>query len=344
MKYTVTAVQLALRSSFVAGQGFDPARFAANFDHTEALLRRLAGETGSQLYLLPEFSFQGWAMGVPLEHWNAAAVRIPGPETDRIGRLARELGAYVAGTLFESIPEFPGRHFLTGFVIAPSGELVLRYRKLYAFSAKTRPGDVYERWIGLFGRESLFPVVDTPLGRLGMMIAWDAQFPEVARALALRGADVILHPLGSGRVAADHGAGFTHLREVRAHENVCYLVSANMGPLDSAGPEMQGRWPSQVIDPEGRVLAATTVDGESHATATIDLELLRAQRNKPVRNWLAQLQSQLHAPDYAAAQLWPLSHWEQKPLVDAREQLELEAQIVRTLAAGPAIRDEPTRR
>jgi hypothetical protein len=116
VKYTATAVQLALGSSFVAGQGFDPARFAANFDHTEAVLRRLAGETGSQLYLLPEFSFQGWAMGVPLEQWNAAAVRMPGPETERIGRLARELGAWIAGTLFEAIPEFPGRHFLTGFV------------------------------------------------------------------------------------------------------------------------------------------------------------------------------------------------------------------------------------
>jgi predicted amidohydrolase len=222
-------------------------------------------------------------------------------------------------------------------VISPAGELVLRYRKLYAFSAKTRPGDVYERWIELFGRESLFPVVDTPLGRLGMMIAWDAQFPEVARALAMRGADVILHPLGSAFAATDAGSGFTHLREVRAHENACYLVSANMGPLDSTGPEMQGRWPSQVIDPEGRVLAATTVDAESHATATIDLELLRAQRAKPVRNWLAQLQSQLHAPDYAAASLWPLSHWEQRPLADAREQLELESQIVRRLADSPAI-------
>jgi len=340
MKYPVTAVQLALNSSFVAGQGFDPARFAANFDHTEALLRRLAGETGSRLFLLPEFSFQGWAMGVPLADWNAAAVRMPGPETDRIGRLARELGAYVAGTLFEAIPEFPGRHFLTGFVIAPDGEIVLRYRKLYAFSAKTRPGDVYERWIDLFGRDSLFPVVETPLGRLGMMIAWDAQFPEVARALAMRGADVILHPLGSAFGTADRGSGFTHLREVRAHENVCYLVSANMGPLDSTGPEAQGRWPSQVIDFEGRVLAATDVDGESHATATLDLDALRAQRAKPVRNWLAQLQSQLHAPDYAAARLWPLSHWEHRPLADGREQVELESQIVRRLTTAPAIPPE----
>jgi predicted amidohydrolase len=337
MKYSATAVQLALKSSFVAGRGFDRARFAANFDHSEALLRRLAGETGSRLFVLPEFSFHGWATGVPLADWNAAAVRLPGPETERLGRLARELDAYVAGTLFEAMPEFPGRHFLTGFVIAPDGELVLRYRKLYAFSAKTRPGDVYERWVGLFGRESLFPVVETPLGRLGMMIAWDAQFPEVARALAMRGADVILHPLGSAFTAADAGSGFTHLREVRAHENACYLVSANMGPLDSTGPEMQGRWPSQVIDPEGRLLAATTVDAESHATATIDLERLRARRAMPVRNWLAQLQPQLHAPDYAAASLWPLSHWERQPLADPREQLELESRIAGRLAGSSAL-------
>ncbi len=124
---------------------------------------------------------------------------------------------------------------------------------------------------------------------------------------------------------------------MRAHENVCYPVSANMGPLDSTGADQQGRWPSQVIDPDGRVLAATSVDGESQATATIDLEALRARRAMPVRNWLAQLQPQLHAPDYAQAQLWPLSHWERRPLADAREQLELEARIVQRLAGSPAL-------
>jgi deaminated glutathione amidase len=342
MTYLATACQLEMRSCFDPQGGFDPARLEWNLAHTEEFLRALATRADSRLYVLPEFSFQGWAMGRSVEDWNAAGVRIPGPETQRIGALARELDAYVAGTLFETIPEFPGRHFLTGFVIAPDGELVLRYRKLYAVSAKTRPGDVYRRYVELFGRESLFPVIATPLGRLGMVIAWDALWPETTRALALRGAEVILHPFGSPRTASDADTAFAHVRAVRAFENVACVVSANFGPLDSTtadGPN--GRWPSQVLDCEGRVLAQADTDGECGVTAAIDLAALRAQRRKPIRNFIAQLQSQLHAPDYANAELWPLSHWEDRPLQHPRELVELEAEIWRRLVASGSFEGNP---
>lgn len=297
MNYRATAVQLAIRPA-VGAAGFDAAVLAANIAHASDVVRQLAGETGSALFVLPEFSFHGWAPGVSLDTWNAASVRIPGPETDRIARLAQDTRAYVAGTLFESIPEFPGRHFLTGFLIAPDGEIVLRYRKLYALSAKTRPGDVYERWIELFGEDSLFPVVRTPLGTLAMMIAWDAQFPEVARAYTLRGADVILHPCGSARVASEHGSGIEHVREVRAFENLVYVVSANTAMAEPAPGEPRQCWPTQIVDFEGRVLARADRDGECTMTATLDLEAQRKQRAHPVRNWPSQLQPWLHAVDY----------------------------------------------
>jgi predicted amidohydrolase len=335
MTYTATAVQLAMRSCFDPQAGFDPARLAWNLDHTEEVLRALAKQTDSRLYVLPEFSFQGWAPNRSVADWCSASVSIPGPETARIGRLARELDAYIAGTLFEAIPEFPGRHFLTGFIVSPAGEVVLRYRKLYAVSAKTRPGDVHRRYLELFGHESLFPVIATPLGRLGMVIAWDAIWPETMRALALRGAEVLLHPLGSPRSAADADTAFGHIPAVRAFENVAFVVSANFGPLDATavdGPN--GRWPSQVCDFEGRCLARAATDDECGVTATLDLAALRAQRRKPIRNFLAHLQSGLHAPDYAAADLWPLSHWEDRPLEHPKELVELEAETWRRMTAS----------
>ena len=331
-----------MRSCFDPQGGFDPARLQWNLAHTEEFLHSLAARTDSRLYVLPEFSFQGWEMGRSVEDWNSASVRIPGPETLRIGALAHELDAYIAGTLFETLPEFPGRHFLTGFVVAPDGAVVLRYRKLYAVSAKTRPGDVYRRYVGLFGRESLFPVIATPLGRLGMVIAWDAMWPETTRALAMRGAEVILHPLGSPRTADGADTAFAHVRAVRAFENVAFVVSANFGPLDSTAAEgPNGRWPSQVLDFEGRVLAQADTDGECGVTAAIDLEALRAQRRKPIRNFIAQLQAQLHAPDYADAELWPLSHWEDRPLRHPRELVELEAEVWRRLTAGGSFEGTP---
>lgn len=329
MQYRAAACQVALTSCFDGAGVFDAARLRRNLDHTEEFLRAQHRSDPAQLYVLPEFSVQGWALGVSMAQWNAASVRIPGPEIARMAALAHELQAYIAGTAFESLPEYPGRHFLTGWIAAPSGEIVLKYRKLYAVSAKTRPGDVYASYIAHFGRESLFPVVSTPLGRIGMVIAWDAMWPETTRALALRGAEVILHPLGSPLLAGESGTGVDVFRRARAFENTAYLVSANFGPMDSIATAE--RWPSEIIDFEGRCVAASTSGSECAVTATLDLAALRAHRRKPVRNWLVQLQAQLHAEDYAGAKLWPLSRWNDRPLEDPRELVDAEAQIWREL-------------
>jgi len=337
VQYTVTACQIALSSCYGTDGVYQPAVLERNLAHIDEFVRAQHTRAPSRLYLLPEFSLQGWSLGVPLEQWNASAVSIPGPETERLGSLAREVGAYVAGTAFEVVPEYPGRHFLTGYLIAPDGSVVLRYRKTYAVSAKTRPGDVYRSYVERFGRESLFPVVATPLGRIGMVIAWDAIFPETTRALAMRGAEVILHPLGSARIPAEAGTGYECYRRARAFENVAYFVSANFGPLDSTRDSAGARWPSEVVDFEGRVIAAADTDGECGVSATVDLAALRAHRAKPIRNWLAHLQPQLHAPDYAAAKLWPLSRWDERPMQSAKELLEVEAEVWRTMRDSGAL-------
>jgi predicted amidohydrolase len=226
MPHVVTACQVALASCYSTDGVYRPAVVRRNLEHIEQFVRAQHAQAPASLYLLPEFALQGWSTGVPLEQLNASAVRVPGPETERLGALARELGAYVAGTGFEAVPEYPGRHFLTGFVMAPDGTLALRYRKLYAVSAKTRPGDLYGSYVARFGRESMFPVIRTPLGRIGMVVAWDAIFPECVRRLALRGAEIILHPLGSGRQASEAGTGFEFYGRARAPSRTSCTSSA----------------------------------------------------------------------------------------------------------------------
>ena len=53
---------------------------------------------------------------------------------------------------------------------------------------------IFERFVEVFGEDAIFPVVDTPIGRLGVMVCGDIQYPEVARALALTGVEVLIHP------------------------------------------------------------------------------------------------------------------------------------------------------
>jgi predicted amidohydrolase len=322
---------LAIQSCFDTSGRVDAARLDANLAHTEQTLRAHARREHSDIYLLPQFSVHGFAMGPSIADWCALATSIPGPETERLGRLARELGAWIGGTLVEALPEFPQRHFLTGWLVSPAGDVVLRYRKSYAFSTKTRPGDVYDEYVAHFGRDALFPVVTTPWGRVGMAIAGDVLWPEVTRALALRGAEVILNPTGSMRVPADDATAVPYIRRVRAHENLCYLLFANVGPLNGEATTEHSRWPSQIIDFEGRVLAEAADSGASHATAQLDLPALRRHRATPMRNLLAQLQPQLHAPDYAAAELWPPNHWAGQPLQHPREMFAVEADVWRRL-------------
>lgn len=333
-RVVATACQLALRACFDAAGRFDPDRLEWNLAHTETTLRALASGAAPQLFVLPQFSVHGFSMGHSVADWCAAAATIPGPETDRLGRLARELDAWIAGTLFERLDAFPGRHFLTGFLISPAGDVVLRYRKLYAFSTKTRPGDIYHEYVARFGHEALFPVATTPFGRVGMAIAGDVLWPEVTRSLALRGAEIILNPTGSMRTPAEVGSAFGEIRRVRAYENVACVVFANVGPLDDAPCPPGSRWPSQIINHEGRVLAEAADGGESHATATLDIGALRAHRATPMRNLLAQLQPALHAPDYAQAQLWPLDHWAARPLTEPRELFAVEADVWRQMRAS----------
>lgn len=334
MSVVATACQLAVRSCFDTAGRFDAAGVEWNLKHTEQTLRMIAARDRTQLFLLPQFSVHGFAMGRSVADWYDASATIPGPETDRLGRLARELGVWVAGTLSERLEAFPGRHFLTGFVISPDGEVVLRYRKLYAFSTKTRPGDVYGEYVARFGLDALFPVVATPFGRIGMAIAGDVLWPEMTRSLALRGAEIILNPTGAIQTGADAQTALGSVRRVRALENLVYLVFANVGPLDDAACPPGSRWPSQLIDFEGRVLALAADAGECHATATLDVAALRAHRARPMRNLLAQLQPQLHAGDYARAQLWPLDHWAQRPLTNPSELFEVEAETWRGMRAS----------
>jgi predicted amidohydrolase len=138
-----------------------------------------------------------------------------------------------------------------------------------------------------------------------MAIAGDVNWPEMTRALALRGAEIILNPMATAMQAGDRDTAVGAVQAVRAFENVCYVVVANAGPLHGAGPMPEARLRSRVLDFEGRALAVAGSDGADTVSATIDLTALRQWRGRPMKNFIAQLQPHLHADDYLEARLWP---------------------------------------
>jgi predicted amidohydrolase len=169
---------------------------------------------------------------------DVQAEPIPGQTTTRLAEQARRYNTWIAF----SIVERDGNDlFNTGVLLDRTGKIAGKYRKVQL------PFEEVSRGIA---PGSDFPVFTTEFGRVGMLICHDASFPEAARELALKGAEMILMPIWGGREA---------LVRARAIENGVYLAASGYD------------YPSEIISPTGEVLAAVPVGKPGVAIAEIDL-------------------------------------------------------------------------
>lgn len=259
-----------------------------------------------RLVVLPEYFLTGFPMHESVAEWRQkAALDMDGPEYAALGAIARDLDLYLAGNAYETDPNFPQLFFQTCFILSPAGEVILRYRRLISLSAPT-PYDVWDRYVEIYGLEKVFPVADTPIGRLAAIASEEIQYPEIARCHVMRGAEVFVHPtseIGSPLMTTKEIA-----RRARAAENLAYVISANSARLDHIGiPAHSATGMSKIVDYKGDVLAEAAPGGESMvATATIELEALREARRKTgLTNMLVRQPFQAYANSYAKCVFHP---------------------------------------
>ena len=304
--YTGACVQSGVVPTFDSSGNFLPDALKHNVDTMYDLIKRGADEHGARLMSFPEFGLQIPSAPMTPAQWWPGTIRVDGPEIERIGKAAQEANAYVAFNPIEGIDKFPGRYFLSGVIVAPSGDVILNYRKLTGLTSKTRPGDLLSAWLDHFGEDSLYPVADTEIGRLACVVAGDMNYPEITRGMVLKGAEVILSPTASAVYPADHNfdvpVNTTMTRRVRAYENVAYVFLSDLGPVGvDPQPPFGRRQPSQIIDFKGNKLAGTQSGGVEYAVATIDIDALRRQRTSlGGSNLLTHLQMPLHREMYSA--------------------------------------------
>lgn len=329
--WNLAVVQPVVKPVF---KGAGPLRRDALLENLERACEHIASAQKffrAKVVVFPEFFLQGFQQGRPNADWIEASIRIPGPEVAALGEAAKSAQCYVAGMVYDVIDGFPGRFWNTALIVDPQGKVALTYRKLYAMTGKTRPGDVYDEYTRRFGGpEALFPVLRTPFGNLGCLICYDINFPEVTRCLALRGAEIFLHCSSEGR-SSYHlpDGGWELARRVRAYENIAYLGMANCGPtLDGDGPSDFSHGHSQIVDFNGKVLNMAESAGETIISAEIDIEALRRRRARASLNFLAELSPQIHAPIYAAAQAWPINRWAGQPGTGVAENRMVEAGVI----------------
>jgi deaminated glutathione amidase len=234
---------------------------------------RLVGEAadlGARLVGLPEnFAFMGRE-----EDRIGGAETLEGPTLSALRELARSRQLYVlAGSIAERVPE-EGKTANTSALIADDGSLVAAYRKIHLFDVNIPDGARYAE------SETVVPgdqavVAPTPLGRIGLTVCYDLRFPELYRALAAQGAEVLCIPsaftLFTGK---DH---WEVLVRARAIENLAYVMAPAQVGRHSATRITYGN--AMVVDPWGVVLARCP-DGEGVAVAPFRHERLEQVRRE----------------------------------------------------------------
>jgi N-carbamoylputrescine amidase len=255
----------------------------ANLEKAIARIREAAGR-GATLICLPEL-FRTLYIGQREDHdlFNLAEP-VPGPSTDALGKVARELGVVIVASLFER--RAPGLYHNTAAILDADGKVAGIYRKMHI------PDDpsYYEKFYFTPG-DLGFKAFDTAAGRIGTLVCWDQWYPEGARLTALQGATILLYPTAIGWHPAEKAQygpqqldAWRTIQRSHAIANGCYVAAVNrvgFEQLDGQGAGLEFWGQSFLADPFGVVLAEAPADAEAILVAPLDLKRLEDVR----RNW-----------------------------------------------------------
>lgn len=209
---------------------------------------------------------------------------IPGPSTESFGALARELGVVIVLSLFEK--RAPGLYHNTAVVLERDGSIAGMYRKMHI------PDDpaYYEKFYFTPGDLGFEPI-NTSVGRLGVLVCWDQWYPEAARLMAMRGAEVLIYPTAIGWESSDTEAEKRRQKEAwvtvqRGHAvaNGLPVITVNRTGHEP-DPSGQTRgilfWGNSfVAGPQGELLAELPNSEEMVQVVDVDLK-----RSEQVRRW-----------------------------------------------------------
>ena len=240
---------------------------------------REAAKQGAKLVLLQELHTGPYFCQTEDTKVFDLAESIPGPSTQELGAVAKELGVVIVASLFER--RAPGIYHNTAAVLEKDGSLAGIYRKMHI---PDDPG-YYEKFYFTPGDLGFHPV-KTSVGKLGVLVCWDQWYPEGARLMALAGADLLLYPTAIGWVEEDDQAEQARQRDAwitiqRAHAVanglpvlVCNRIGFEKDPADVGGGI--NFWGSSfVAGPQGEILAQA--DNSSPTVLVADVDMGRSE-------------------------------------------------------------------
>ena len=244
---------------------------------------RLLAQQGAELIVLQELHNGLYFCQTENVNIFDLGETIPGPSTEHFGALAKELNIVLVLSLFEK--RTAGLYHNTAVVIERDGSIAGKYRKMHI------PDDpaYYEKFYFTPGDLGFEPI-QTSVGRLGVLVCWDQWYPEAARLMALRGAEVLIYPTAIGWESSDEKNEQTRQSDAwqlvqRGHAvaNGLPVITVNrVGHEEDPsgqtnGIQFWGR--SFVAGPQGELLLEL---GQSEEMTIVDVDLVRSER---VRRW-----------------------------------------------------------
>ncbi len=202
---------------------------------------------------------------------------VPGPSTERLGRLAKQHNVVLVSSLFER--RATGLYHNTAVVYEKDGSIAGKYRKMHI---PDDPG-FYEKFYFTPGDIGFKPI-DTSVGRLGVLVCWDQWYPEAARLMALAGAELLLYPTAIGWDPDDAQDEKDRQRDAwvlshRGHAVAnglpvlsCNRVGHEPSPLGASGIQFWGN--SHVLGPQGEFLAEAGTDA---AILSVEVDMERSE-------------------------------------------------------------------
>ena len=255
--FTAAAVQVAPRTEPLTAESI-----TANIAHAVDWTRRCHEATGAELIVLPESVTTGFTPGCsPQDLWDLVSELPAGGDATHtlvadFADVARELGVVLCVGSYERGPE-RGIVFNSSVLIDRDGSILGVYRKTHPFCSEAVSGG------GWVTPGDTVSVCDTDLGRVGMIICFDGDYPELARIQAVQGAEVICRPSALLR-SADI---WELTSRARAYDNHVYVVGANATGTDAAGVHYFGN--SHIVTPVAHI-AAKAASHEGWVSARLD--------------------------------------------------------------------------
>ena len=259
---------------------------AVSEDNMQRLSKSIAdlAKQGAQLIVLQELHNSLYFCQVEDVNNFDWAEPIPGPSTQFYGHLAKQFGVVIVTSLFEK--RAPGLYHNTAVVIEADGTIAGKYRKMHI------PDDpaYYEKFYFTPGDLGFEPI-DTSVGRLGVQVCWDQWYPEGARLMALRGAELLIYPTAIGYESSDtpeeqarQREAWTTVQRGHAVANGLPVIAVNrVGHEPDPSGQTNGIlfWGSSfVAGPQGELLFRA--DTESEGVYLVDIDM---QRSENVRRW-----------------------------------------------------------